>query len=176
MKIQIVLLSLISILLFGCESTNQAENNTQKVKATKEINVPHKDTIITKSEDNVKQEIKYEFNLPYLLSSDGNDWAQIDLQIDTDSIATLKVLFHPKNVKDSVNTIIIGGRAKINNNDIILIFNKKSKDLDEFLASSDGASNFKLINDSTIQFDKQVDEIWLMLTACVNWGKLNLLQ
>ena len=111
----------------------------------------------------------YKFSLPYHLYTDGNDWAQIDLRIGQDSLTELKVIFHPQEINKNPQEIILTGTADLADSSITIKFDKNYPDLKDFFNPEDSDNNFVFLNDSTIQFDKMVDKIVIMLGSCYNW-------
>ena len=128
-------------------------------------------TVDTLSEKEEQQSTGYEFSLPYRIHTDGNDWQEVDLTINEDSLVELKFYFYAQDDTETDSEELLTGKANLLGDNVIISFDKNYIIISEMFIPEESENDFEFVNDSTIQFDKLTDELWIGGSRVFNWGK-----
>lgn len=111
---------------------------------------------------------KYEFQLPYVLSLDGNDYREMSLKIEKDSTFNFKVLYYSDSILEEDQTFNHRGKSIIDSSTVLIRFNKFNHELNQYF-DPNNESNLTRINDSTYKFPKEIKGLILDEVFCENW-------
>lgn len=112
----------------------------------------------------------YQFELPYKLSLDGNDFREIDLVIEKDSTVNFSVYYYSNDDKSEGEFINYNGKAQINSSFIELSFELFDDRLKTYFNPLK-EKELEYINDNSIRFNKMVDGLIIDGVYCTNWAK-----